>query len=74
MCKIMRNIIASAAEAKYGTILVNAQMAVPIRTTLTEMRFKHGPTTIQVENSTALGIITNEFCQKKPKSMDMRFY
>ena len=34
MCKIMRNIMASAAEAKYGTIFVNAQTAVPIHITL----------------------------------------
>ena len=37
VCKIMRNIVASAAEAEYGTIFVNAQTAVPIRTTLSEM-------------------------------------
>ena len=35
VCKIMRNIMASAAEAKYGTIFVNAQTAIPIRTSLT---------------------------------------
>ena len=33
-CKIMRNIMASAAEAEYGTIFVNDQIDVPIRTTL----------------------------------------
>ena len=74
VCKIMRNIMASAAEAKYGTIFVNAQTAVPIRTTLAEMRWKQGPTAIQVDNSTAVGISNKEFCQKKSKSMDMKFY
>ena len=38
--KIMCNIMASAAEAKYGTIFVNTKTAVPIRTTLSEMRCK----------------------------------
>ena len=37
VCKIMRNIVASAAKAEYGTIFINAQTAVPIRTTLSEM-------------------------------------
>ena len=65
----MRNIMASAAEDEYVTILVNAQTAVPIRTTLSEMGRKQGPTDIQVENSTA-----KESFQKKYKAMDMRFY
>ena len=38
--KIMRNIMASAAEAEYGTIFVNAQTAVPICTTISEMGWK----------------------------------
>ena len=39
--KIMRNIMSSAAETEYVTIFVNSQTAVPIRTTLTEMWWKH---------------------------------
>ena len=35
--KIMRNIMASGYEAEYGTIIINAQPAVPIRTILNEM-------------------------------------
>ena len=57
----MRNIMVSAAEAKYGTIFVNTQTVVPNRTTLYEMGRKQGPTSIQVENSTAVGIATKEF-------------
>ena len=72
--KIMRNIMASAAETKYGTIFVNAQTAVPIRTTLSEMGWKQGPTAIQVDNYTAVAITTKEFLQKNSKAMDMRFY
>ena len=58
VCKIMHNIMTSAAEAKYGTIFVNAQTAVPICTTLSEMGWKQRPTAIQVGNSTAVGIAT----------------
>ena len=70
----MRNIIASAAEAEYSNIFINAQTAVPIRTNLSEMGWPQGPTAIQVNNSTAVGIATKEFRQKNSKSMDMRFY
>ena len=66
--------MASAAEAKYGTIFFNAQTYVPIRTTLSGMGWKQGPTAIQVDNSTAVGIATKDFCQKTYKTMDMRFY
>ena len=58
VCKIMRNIMVSATEAEYGTIFVNAQTAVPIRTTISEMGWKQEPTAIQVENSTEVGIAT----------------
>ena len=72
--KIMRNIMASEAEAEYGTIFVNSQKDVPIHTTLSEMGWKQGPMSIQVDNYTAVGITTKEFCQNKSKAMDMRFY
>ena len=70
----MRNIMSSAAEDEYATIFVNAQTSVHIRTTLSEMGLEQGPKAIQVENSTSVGIATNEFIQKKSKAMDMRFY
>ena len=66
--------MASAAEAEYGIIFVNAQIDVPIRTTLSEMGWKQGPTEIQVDNSTAVGIATKKFIQNKSKNIDMRFY
>ena len=70
----MRNIMALAAEAEHGTIFINDQIAVPIRATLSEMGWKQGPTSVQVDNSTAVGIATKKFLQKKSKAMDMRFY
>ena len=64
VCKIMRNIVESAAEAKYGTVFVNSHTALPIRTTLPKLGCKQGPTSIQFDNSTAVGITTKEFRQK----------
>ena len=74
VCKIMRNIMASEAEDKYGTIFVNTQTVVPICTTLSEMGWTQGPMAILVDNSTAVGIETKEFHQNKSKPMDIRFY
>ena len=74
VCKIMRNIMASEAEAEYGTIFIKSQTAVPIRNTLSEMGWPQGTTATQVDNSTAVGITTKEFIQNKYKEMDMRFY
>ena len=74
VCKIMHNIMASAAEEEYVTIFIKAQTAVPIRNTLSEMGWPQGTTATQVEISTAVGIVIKEFRQKKSKAMDMRFY
>ena len=64
----------SSAEAEYGTIFIDAQTAVSIHITLTEMGWKQVPTAIQVDYSTAVGIATNDFRQNKSKAMDIRFY
>ena len=66
--------MASAAEAKFGTLFLNCQEAVPIRITLEEMGHSQPPTPVQVDNSTALGIATITIKQRKSKAMDMRFY
>ena len=63
MCKMLRNIMDSAAEEEYGALFLNGQAAVPIRTTLIEMHHPQPPTPIQVDNSTPVGI-TNKSIQK----------
>ena len=70
----MYNIMTSAAEAEYGTIFVNAQTDVPIRTTLIAMGWKQVPTSIQVDNYTTVEISIKEFRQKKSKAVDVCFY
>ena len=74
VCNIMSNIMASSAEAEYGTIFVIVQPAEHIRITLTEMGRKQGPTDIQVDNFTTVGIATKEFHQNKSMVMDMYLY
>ena len=43
VCKILRNIMASVAEAEYGTIFVNSKTAVPICTILSKWDGKRDP-------------------------------
>ena len=73
MCKILRNIMASAAEVEYGALFLNGQASAPIRTTFIEMHHPQPPTPIQVENSTAVGISSKSIKQKHSKAMDMHF-
>ena len=74
VCKILKNVMASAAEAELGAVFINGQDAVPIRTTLAEMNHPQPATPIQVDNSTAVGIANKTIRQRQSKAMDMRFY
>ena len=69
----MKNIVASVAEAEFGTIL-NGQEATPIHTTLEEMNWPQPPTLIQVNNATAVGLANQNVKQKMSKAMDMRYF
>ena len=74
MCKILHNIVASAAEAEYGALFLNDQATVPIQTKLIEMHIPQPPTPIQVDNSTAVGIANKSIKQKCSTAMDMHFH
>jgi hypothetical protein len=74
LCQILRNVMASAAEAEVGAIFVNEQEAVPIRTTAIELGHQQPPTPLQTDNSTASGFANGTIKQKRSKAMDMRFY
>ena len=53
VCKIIKVITSSAAETEFGTVFINAKEAVPIRTTLEEMRWPQPLTPVKVDNTTA---------------------
>ena len=74
LCKILRNIMASAVEAEYGALFLNGQATVLIRTTLTKMGHSQPPTPIQVDNAISVVISNKNIRQKMSKSMDMRFH
>eukprot|EP00804_Cyclotella_cryptica_P015472 CCRYP_003526-RA/>CCRYP_003526-RA protein AED:0.38 eAED:0.38 QI:0/-1/0/1/-1/0/1/0/80 len=66
--------MSSAAEAELGALYINAREAIPIRHLLTELGHAQPPTPIQIDNSTALGVITNTIQPKRTKARDMRFH
>jgi hypothetical protein len=74
VCKIMREVLSSAAEAELGGLFYNGKEAVPERITLEELGHTQPPTPIVTDNSTATGIANDCVKQKRSKAMDMRFY
>jgi hypothetical protein len=76
LCKTLRTVAASAAEAGIGSLFLNAQDAVPIRTALEEMGHKQpqSGTPIETDNSTAHGILHATVRMKRSKAFDMRYH
>ena len=72
VCKTIRHVVASAAEAETSGIFLNAREAIPIRQTLIEMGHPQPPTPFKTDNSTALRFIQSNIKQKLSKSWDMR--
>jgi hypothetical protein len=71
---ILRNVMASAAEAKIGALFVNAQDGTVLLTTLIELGHPQPPTPLQSDNSTAPGTVNASIRQRRSKAIDMRFY
>eukprot|EP00804_Cyclotella_cryptica_P028793 CCRYP_020143-RC/>CCRYP_020143-RC protein AED:0.42 eAED:0.37 QI:0/-1/0/1/-1/1/1/0/313 len=74
LAQIIKSVMSSAAEAELGALYINAREAIPIRHLLNELGHAQPPTPIQIDNSTALGVVTNTIQPKRTKAMDMRFH
>jgi hypothetical protein len=74
VAKIIKGVMSSAAEAELGAMYINARKAVEIRIILEEMGHKQPATPIQVNNSTAEGIVNKQVQPKHTKAMDMGFH
>jgi hypothetical protein len=74
IAKIMRNVMASAAEAEMGALFINTKEGVSLQTALLKMGHPQPTTPVQTDNSTAFGIVQNTVKQVRSKTMDMRFY
>ncbi len=74
IAQLIKAVMSSAAEAKLGTLYINARKAVPQCQTQAEMGHKQPPTPMQTDNSTALGVVNNNIQPRCTKAMDMRFH
>ena len=60
LAKIIKAVMASAAEAECGALYVNAQDAVQFITTLEELGHRQKSVPIRTDNSTAKGIMNHK--------------
>jgi hypothetical protein len=75
LCKTIKNVMSSAAEAGTGGIYLNGKEAIPICTTAFELGHPQPPTPIKTDNTTAHGILlTKSLGPKLSKAFDMRFH
>ena len=73
-CQTICTVIASAAEAETGAILLNRKQAVAICTALIKMGHLQTPTPIKKDSATSYGILTRNMLWKRSESFDMRFH
>ena len=59
-CKILNNVMSSAAEVEIASAHINCHDAIPIRNTLIELNHPQPLPPIQVDNTTAVGFINKE--------------
>ena len=57
--KLIKNLMSSASAAEIGELYIKAKHAVPMRTALAKLGHPRPPTPIQIDNSTANGIINS---------------
>jgi hypothetical protein len=76
LCKTIRGVPASAAEAETGGLFLNGQEAVPLITALEEMGHKQPSkgTPLETDNSTAHDILKAQVRMKRSKAFDMRYH
>ena len=74
IAQMIKVVMYSASEAKLGALFINFREAIPACHALEEMGHKQLPTSMQTDNTTALGVITNNITSKRLKSMDMKLH
>jgi len=67
-------IVASAAEAEYAALFMNAQTGAILKLTLEDLGCPQGVTPIYTDNKCAEGIANDTITLQKSKAMDMRFH
>ena len=74
LCAILRFVIASAAEAKLGGLILNCKEGMIFCLTLEELGHPQPKTPIHCNNATAVGIINNTVKWQRLHSMEMQYF
>ena len=72
--QIIKFIMSSATEAELVSLFLIVRKFVALSQMLIEMRWPQQPTPMQVDNTMAVGVVTNNIIPKQTKSMDMRLW
>jgi hypothetical protein len=73
IAQIIKAVMSSAAEAEMGALYINCRKTIPARHTLKFMGYPQPLTPMQMDITTALGIVNNNVI-KKLKAMDMKYH
>jgi len=71
---VLRHVMSAASEAEIAGGYANARDAAETRITLMEMGHPQPPTPLEIDNTTAHGIITKQLLPRRSKAIDMRYY
>ena len=70
--QIIKSVMSSAAEAELGDLFINYREAIWARHALKAMGHEQPPNSMQTDNTTAHGVVTNNIASKRLKYMDMK--
>ena len=71
LAKIIKNVMASVAEAEVAPLYLNAKEVFAICQCLIKLGYPQPPTPLKSDNVTACGILTGTIKQKRSKAIDM---
>ena len=66
--------ISSAVKSGLGVLFLSSINIVPKQNTLIDLDHQQPSTLVKIDNTTALGVVTNILKRKRTKVMDIRFY
>jgi hypothetical protein len=73
IAQIIKAVMSLVAEAEVGALYINCREAIPAHHTLDFMGHPQPPTPMQVDNTTALGVVNNNLI-KQLKAMAMKYH
>ena len=74
LCKILKHVVSSAAEAELAALFLNAQEGKILRLTLDKMGHPQPPTPMHCDNTTAYGIVHVIVKRQRSRAMDKQYF